>query len=184
VTDHGERFVGFTESHDVDGIRALLEDGLDPNEPIRGRTPVEWMVEMYTRSPRFHECIRLLIEAGARIEDEPLRAVLLDDRAAVARAVEVENLDHCAGVMRLLLGAGAWTDVRLDGLRWGVGFPWETTIHDVTPISFAQCGLLPQFHRRPDDIYTNIESLLEAAGRPVPRRMNVPNAYLDGNTTP
>jgi hypothetical protein len=80
--------------------------------------------------------------------------------------------------MRLLLEAGARTDVRLAGLVWGGGFEWETTFFDVTPISYAQIGLMPQVHRRETDIYANIRLLLEAGGRRVPPLGNVPNRYL------
>lgn len=249
MSDLGEAFVGATETHDVEEIRRTLGAGLDPNGPIRGRTPVEWMIEMYVRSPRFPECMAVLVEAGARVGDRALLAVLLDDPESLAAVLAEDpaaldrrfdlrttyvllegatllhiaaefgneraattlietgadvdstarvdadglggqtplfhtvcsNLDHCARTMTVLLDAGARTDVRLDGLRWGVGFPWETTLFDVTPISFAQCGLLPQFHRDPGDIYTNVETLLRGAGRRVPERVNVPNAYVEGS---
>jgi hypothetical protein len=81
-------------------------------------------------------------------------------------------------IMRLLLSAGARTDVHLKGLTWGKGHQWETTFFDVTPISFAQMGLLPQVHRSVRDIYSNIKLLLEAAGRQVPPLGNVPNRYI------
>lgn len=38
-------------------------------------------------------------------------------------------------VMRLLLDAGARSDLRLAGITWGKGFEWETTCFDVTPVS-------------------------------------------------
>ena len=80
--------------------------------------------------------------------------------------------------MRLLLAAGARTDVRVAGITWGKGYEWKTTFFDVTPISYAQMGLMPQMHRRESDIYSNVQSLLEASGRPVPLLGNVPNRYL------
>ena len=80
--------------------------------------------------------------------------------------------------MRLLLAAGAKSDVHLAGLTWGKGYEWETTFFDVTPISFAQMGLLPQVHRSERDIYANIQLLLAAAGRKAPPLDNVPNRYL------
>ena len=80
--------------------------------------------------------------------------------------------------MRLLLAAGAKPDVRVAGITWGKGYEWETTFFDVTPISFAQMGLLPQVHRNERDIYANIRLLLAAAGRQVPPLDNVPNRYL------
>lgn len=57
--------------------------------------------------------------------------------------------------------------------------PWETLVYDVTPISYAQCGLYRQFHRREDHIYDNIEHLYRARFRAEPpARRNVPNEYL------
>ena len=80
--------------------------------------------------------------------------------------------------MKMLLEAGATSDIAVRGITWGKGFEWETTMFDVTPISYAQCGLLPQVHRGERDIYDNVTQLLEAAGRPVPPLENVPNRYL------
>jgi len=60
----------------------------------------------------------------------------------------------------------------------GQGIRVETTCFDVTPISYAQLGLLPQMHRRDRDVYANIARLLEASGRTVPALDNVPNRYL------
>ena len=247
----GEAFVGAVETHDVEGLRRLLESGLDPTVEIRGRSTIEWMIEMYTRSSRFSSCLELVLDAGAELDDAGLRAVLLDDAAGVARVIDADpsQLDrklslvttfallnqasllhvaaefgntnavaaliaagadieaqaaidefgvggqtplfqtvntafnHCAPAMELLLDAGARVDVRLAGLRWGKDFPWETTLYDVTPLSYAQAGLLPQFHRAPVDIQDNVERLLAAAGRPVPPRVNIPNAYVMGKTT-
>jgi hypothetical protein len=81
-------------------------------------------------------------------------------------------------IMRLLLAAGARTDIRLAGLTWGKGYEWETTFFDVTPISYAQIGLLPQVHRNEGEIYSNLRCLLETSGRKVPPLENVPNRYL------
>jgi hypothetical protein len=55
---------------------------------------------------------------------------------------------------------------------------WETTLFDVTPVSYAQFGLLPQVHRDEREIYDNVRCLLEASKRPVPPLSNVPNKYL------
>ena len=79
----------------------------------------------------------------------------------------------------MLLDAGAKSDIAVRGIIWGKGFEWETTFFDVTPISYAQCGLLPQVHRAEADIYDNIKRLVAAAGRPVPPLANVPNRYLN-----
>jgi len=88
------------------------------------------------------------------------------------------NRNRSEPIMRLLLAAGARTDVRVPGLTWGKGYAWETTFFDVTPISYAQLGLLPQVHRNELDIYSNIRLLLAASGRSVPPLDNIPNRYL------
>jgi ankyrin repeat protein len=88
------------------------------------------------------------------------------------------NGNRSAPLMRLLLAAGARADLRLQGITWGKGFEWETTCFDVTPISYAQLGLLPQMHRCERDCYFNVSELLRAAGRVVPPLANVPNRYL------
>jgi hypothetical protein len=234
------------ELHSVEAIRRALDAGADPRAPIRGKTPVGWLVEMYTRSPRFPECLRLLLDRGAVLDDPFLAPVLLDDGEALRAALEADpalvghrttmacaftplvgatllhvaaeygsasaarvlleggadvearaavdplgldghtplfhtvnsNRNHAEPVLRLLLAAGARTDVRLPGLTWGRGFEWETTVFDVTPLSYAQMGLLPQMHRREQDVYAVVRLLLEAAGREVPPLGNVPNRYL------
>lgn len=234
------------ELHSPERIRQALAAGADPLEPIDGSAPVVWLQELYSRSPRLAACLRVLLEAGARLDDACLRAVLLDDAdelralvradpgeldrrfhlrgayttlegvralhlcaeyasAACARVLleagapvdaraDVDadglggqtalfhavnsNRNHARPVMELLVEAGAGLELRVDGLVWGAGHPWETVLYDQTPISFAQCGLLPQFHRDERAVYSNLEYLLARRhGRALPAR-NVPNAYV------
>ncbi|MEO6597748.1 MAG: ankyrin repeat domain-containing protein [Planctomycetota bacterium] len=234
------------ELHSVARLRAVLDAGFDANAPVRGKPPIDWLVEMYTRSDRFPECVALLLARGAKLADPRVTAVLLDDATAVAAAVRADtsllhhrttlvsaftpltgatllhvaaefghvrcaeqllqlgadvnaraaidehglgghtalfhtvnsNANRSAPVMRLLLDAGAEPDVPVRGLCWGKGFDWETTLFDVTPISYAQCGLLPQMHRDERQVYENVRLLLAAAGRALPPLGNVPNRYL------
>lgn len=56
---------------------------------------------------------------------------------------------------------------------------WETVVYDVTPLSYAQCGLYRQFHRREEDVYSNIEYLFRERYGTKPPLRNVPNKYLD-----
>ena len=246
MSDLGEDFVGATEGHCVEDIRAVLDAGLSPHARIRGRSLMNWLTEMYSRSDRFPACVQLLLERGATLDDPAIAPVLLDDGAALAAAVQLDpsllrhrttlvsaftplvgvSLLHLAAefgnlkaarallelgaevnataavdefdlgghtplfhtvnsngnrsepIMRLLLEAGARTDLRVNGITWGQGFDWETTCFDVTPLSYAQMGLLAQFQRRESDIYSNIRRMLEIAGRKVPPLSNIPNRYL------
>ena len=234
------------DGHHVESVRAALDAGADPCSGIRGKLPVNWLLEEYTRSDRLGDCLRLLFERGAALQDPAVVPVLLNDADAITSAVrgtpsllehrttlisaftslvgvsllhvaaEYGNLNAARAlievgadvdataavdehglnghtplfhtvnsnrnrsepIMRLLLAAGAKTDVHLAGITWGKGYEWETTFFDVTPISYAQMGLLPQVTRSERDIYSNIRCLLEAAGRKVPPLDNVPNRYL------
>lgn len=80
--------------------------------------------------------------------------------------------------MELLVAAGANLDLQLKGLVWGGGFEWETVVFDVTPLSYAQCGLYAQFHRREKDLYSNIAVLYRSRYGTEPPVRNVPNRYL------
>lgn len=234
------------ETHSVSGIRTVLDAGFDLHAPIGGKNPVTLLTEMYLRSDRFPECLRLMLDRGAVLDDPRLTPVLLNDAAAVDAAVTADpslltcrtsvlsaftplagatllhvaaeyghlavarallelgadvdaraavddsglnghtplfhtvnsNANRSAPAMRLLLDAGARTDILLPGITWGKGFEWETTCFDVTPISYAQLGLLRQMQRTERDTYDNVRTLLAAAGRRVPPLDNVPNRYL------
>jgi ankyrin repeat protein len=234
------------ETHAPRRIEELLASGLDPRAPVRGKDPVRWLTEMYTRSDRFAACLRVLLAAGGALDDPVLAPVLLDDAEALQTAIAADPslighratmvssftpltgasllhvaaeygnlaaarvlLDHgadleaqagldenrlggqtplfhtvnsnqnrSAPILRLFLERGARADARVEGLTWGKGFEWETTFFDLTPIAYAQLGLLPQMHRNEEDIHDNVRLLLEAARRRVPPRANVPNRYL------
>lgn len=241
-----DSFLGAIECHAPSELRAVLDAGLSPQGLVRGRTLIQWLTEMYSRSDGFVDCLRLLLARGATLDDPALAPVLLNDPDALRAAVHANpallthrttlvsaftpligaSLLHVAAeyghldaaralvelgaevdaraaidkfglnghtplfhtvnsisnraepIMRLLLGAGASAETRLPGITWGKGFEWETTCFDVTPVSYAQLGLLPQMHRRERDIYANIGHLLQAARRNVPPLANIPNRYV------
>jgi len=123
-------------------------------------------------------CAKVLLNAGV---DVNVRAEIdrdgLGGHTALFHTVN-SNQNFCRPMMELLLEAGADVDVRVQGLIWGEGLEWETVVFDVTPVSYAQCGLYRQFHRDEKDIYGNIDLLYRRRfGTPAPRR-NVPNRYV------
>jgi hypothetical protein len=80
--------------------------------------------------------------------------------------------------MELLGEAGADLEIRVKALLWGESMSWETIIYDVSPISYAQCGLYKQFHRAEEHTYSNLRYLYRKLhGSDAPIR-NVPNQYL------
>lgn len=246
MPDLQDELLGAFEGHSPEDIRRIIDAGFDAHSEIRGKSAIDWLLEMYSRSDRFPECVQAMLDGGAKLADPKIAPVLLNDaeglRAAItADASVIEHrtnlvsaftplisatLLHVAAeyqsvaaakvliemgadvnaraavddsgmnghtplfhtvnssynraepVMRLLLENGADAEVFLKGIVWGKGFEWETTFFDVTPISYAQMGLLPQVHRHEADIYQNIVFLLKAAGRNVPPLENIPNKYL------
>jgi len=245
VSDEAE-LLGAFEEHSPDRIRELLAAGVSPTKPIGGKRPIDALIEMYLRSPRFAECLQIMLGAGASIGDPLLQAVLLDDdaglRSLLARSSENltkklsllcaytfcrgvsalhvcaefnsvrcarvllgngadvnvradpdsdglggqtpifhavnSNFNYCRPTMEILADAGANLDIRVKALLWGESMTWETVVYDVSPISYAQCGLYRQFHRREEHVYSNIEYLYgKRYGTAAPLR-NIPNKYL------
>jgi hypothetical protein len=70
--------LGF-ETHSIEKIQEALAAGADVNGLIGSKTPLTWLIEMYSRSPKFSDCVRCLMKAGAQCADLGLLAVLLDD---------------------------------------------------------------------------------------------------------
>lgn len=67
------------EIHSVKGIQKYFTEGGDPNE-IHNDVPLfTTLVEMYTRTPRFKECVQAFVQAGLIFENQSLLAVFLDD---------------------------------------------------------------------------------------------------------
>lgn len=67
------------EVHAVEGIRRYFEQGGSPIEVHDGTPVFTTMVEMYTRTPRFKECVKAFMDAGLEFDDEALLSVFADD---------------------------------------------------------------------------------------------------------
>jgi hypothetical protein len=184
--------LGAFEIHSPDEIRAVLKAGLSPIKPINGKLPVDCLIEMYLRSPRFRDSLVVMLEAGARIEDAVLKAILLDDAVTLRQLMKrrgfnterkfdlnctftplrgVTALHICAEYNSLkcaaaLIKAGANVNARAAKDAHGFG--------GHTPIFHKQ------FQRDEADIYSNLAYLYrKLSGMKAPVR-NVPNRYLAG----
>ena len=76
--------------HSHHGIRQYFEEGGNPNEVHNGVALFTTMMEMYTRTPRFGECVRAFVQAGLQFSNEPLLCVLLDDAEKLGELISKE----------------------------------------------------------------------------------------------
>jgi len=123
-------------------------------------------------------CARVLLEHGADVN-----AVAEHDAEGMGGHTPIFHavnsiLNYCRPVMELLVQAGADLQLKVNSLLWGESMSWETVLHDVTPISYAQCGLYRQFHRREEDVYSNVQYLYRSRYGTELAFRNVPNRYL------
>jgi hypothetical protein len=84
------------DGHETESVRAALDAGADACSTIRGKLPVYWLLEEYTRSDRLGDCLRLLFERGAVLDDPIVAPVLLNDADAIRAAVRADPslLEH------------------------------------------------------------------------------------------
>lgn len=178
---------------DPDLREVLLDDGPALDERLRrepellGRrvslacafTPLSGVTLLHVAAEfQCGRAARVLLENGA----DPNAAASCDEdglggQTPIYHTVN-SNGDRARPLRELLLASGARVDGTIAGLVWGRAFDWETTLFDLTPIAYAQCGNLPQMHRDELQVQETVESLLRAANRRVPSRRNVPNRYL------
>ena len=81
-------------------------------------------------------------------------------------------------MLDFLLSKSVDLTVTVRGFTWGQGYPWETLIPAVNPVSYAMMGLLPQMHRNEITISKLVSRLLKAAYGIDYVSQNVPNKYL------
>ena len=87
MTTADQELLSAFDGHDVEGVRAALEAGANPCEPIRGKLPVDWLLEEYSRSDRLGDCLGLLFARGAVLRDPVIAPVLMNDADAIKAAV-------------------------------------------------------------------------------------------------
>ena len=89
-----------------------------------------------------------------------------------------QNSNNSSEMMDFLLSHSADLKITVPALIWGKGYPWETLVPSVNPISYAMMGLLPQMHREERTISNVVSNLLRHAYGIDYASGNVPNAYL------
>jgi ankyrin repeat protein len=84
------------EVHSVEGIQNYFSQGGNPNEVHDGVPLFTTMVEMYTRTPRFKDCVKVFVDAGLIFEHQSLLAIFLDEAQKLEEiiAVSVTILDE------------------------------------------------------------------------------------------
>lgn len=142
-------------------------------------TPLEGVTLLHICAEFNHlSCAEVLVKHGAAINAEAATDEYgFGGQTPIFHTVN-QNSNNSADMLNYLLAQSADLTITVKGIIWGKGYPWETLIPAVNPISYAMMGLLPQMHRKEKTI-TNIVSLLLKAGYGIdyiPR--NIPNKYL------
>ncbi|WP_217349147.1 ankyrin repeat domain-containing protein [Algoriphagus sp. A40] len=91
-----------------------------------------------------------------------------------------QNTNQSKEMLDFCLEHGADLDYTVRGLIWGKGYPWETLLPSVNPISYAMMGLLPQMHRKEATISDVVSKLLKHRFGIEYQSPNIPNKYLKG----
>jgi ankyrin repeat protein len=173
---------------DAGAVRVLAED---PTQDLERKISILAAYTCCTGVTALHicaefnsvECAKALLDLGVNVNaSADVDKNGLGGQTPIFHAVNNNhghfNRNYCRPVMELLANKGAVLDIRLKGLVWGEGMPWETAVFDVTPISYAQCGLYRQFHRPEADVYENLRILYRKRFGVDPPLRNVPNKYL------
>lgn len=78
------------EVHSPEDIQNAFDAGVGPVRLIKGKRPIDCLIEVYLRSARFAGCIRVMLSAGAEIGNPVLQSLLLDDAAALSAQIRID----------------------------------------------------------------------------------------------
>lgn len=78
------------EVHSAEGLQKYFDAGGNPNEVHNGVPLFTTMVEMYLRSPKFKDCVKVFIHHGLHFEDQTLLAVLSDDAGKLQQELDAD----------------------------------------------------------------------------------------------
>jgi hypothetical protein len=175
-------------------LLAVLLDDSNTLEQFLDETP-EAVHQSYTLRSAFTPLYKVsLLHICSEFNHVDCATVLLRKGADInARAGRDENgfggqtpvfhtvnqiMNKSQEMLYFLTSHSADLTITLRGLIWGKGYPWETFIPAVNPISYAMMGLLPQMHRKETTIAETISLLLEFAYGIDYTLPNIPNQYL------
>jgi ankyrin repeat protein len=119
--------LGAFEVHSPGEIGRILAAGISPSKLIKGKRPVDCLIEGYLRSSHFADCMRVMLTAGADVGDPLLQALLLDD----ALALKTQIAESAAVLVRRLSPLTAFTCCRN-----------VTALHICAEFNSIQCGKL------------------------------------------
>lgn len=142
-------------------------------------TPLEGVTLLHVCAEFNHlACARVLVAHGADVN-----APAQTDRYGFGGHTPVFHTVNQHGnfsmdMLTFLVSQSATPDYPVRGLIWGKGYPWETFVPAVNPISYAMMGLLRQFQRTESDVYEVVKMLLKAAWGIDYQPENIPNRYL------
>ncbi len=125
-------------------------------------------------------CARILVKYGADINATAgVDEYGFGGQTPIFHTVN-QNMHQSAAMLDYLLSLPVNLHVTVRGLIWGKGYPWETLLPAVNPLSYAMMGMLPQMHRDERIIAGVVSQLLKKAYDIDYAPTNIPNAYLEG----
>lgn len=125
-------------------------------------------------------CAEILLQYGLSIDiSAGFDSLGLGGQTPIFHTVN-QNGNQSKEMLDFCLKNQASLDIMLKGLIWGKDRPWETFLPDVSPVSYAMMGLLPQMHRNEKTVADTVELLMKHKYGKEIKISNVPNAYLKG----
>ena len=77
------------ELHSAESINECCKQGVNPNDHYNGQPLFHHLINMYTRGPKFKDCVQAMLNNGLVFGDKLLIAVLLDDSVALDKFLSV-----------------------------------------------------------------------------------------------
>lgn len=171
------------DSKSLNEIINTQRDILDRKYTLRcAYTPLDEATLLHICAEFNHTaCARVLVEHGADINTKAgIDEYGFGGHTPIFHTVN-QNNNQSFEMLNFLLAQKADLTFTVKGLIWGKGYPWETLIPAVNPISYAMMGLLPQVHRNEKTITETVTLLLKHAYGIDYSPKNIPNKYLRGS---